>query len=72
MTYIRNSKTRTGRRNIVTKIEFEQLLDKAEQIEDKFFRLRASALLCVLRLTGKRRAEAATLKLNGVRAEHQY
>jgi len=72
LTFIRGSKLRIGRENIVTRLEFQQLLTRAAEIEDEFFRLRASALLCVLRLTGKRRGEAATLKVSDVRVEGQF
>lgn len=72
LTFIRGSKLRIGRENIVTRSEFQQLLDRAAEIEDEFFSLRASALLCVLRLTGKRRGEIATLKVSDVRVEGQF
>jgi len=57
VTNVRNSKLRENRQTVITDSEFEEALAKANQIKDEFFRLRASALLCLLRLTGKRREE---------------
>ena len=69
MTHVRNSKLRENRRTVITDKEFEEAMDKAERMKDEFFRLRALALLCILRLTGKRRTEVAMLRLDSFRVE---
>ncbi|NIN53211.1 MAG: tyrosine-type recombinase/integrase [Nitrososphaeria archaeon] len=69
MTYTRGSTLRTERETVVGPEEFQQMLDKAERIEDLFFSLRAKALLCVLRLTGKRRSSVAALKVSDVQVK---
>lgn len=45
------------------------MLGNAEKIENEFFRLRAKALFCVLRLTGKRRSEVAMLERDDFEVE---
>ena len=62
MTRVRGSKARIERKTVISDTEFQQILEKADRIEDRFFRLRAKALLCVLRLSGKRRGEIALLE----------
>ena len=61
MTRVRGSKARIERKTVISDTEFQQILEKAAEIKDKFFRLRAKALLCILRLSGKRRGEVAVL-----------
>jgi len=72
LTFIRNSKRRKARETVVTEPEFTDMLNKAEKIEDEFFSLRASALLCILRLTGKRRESVAQVKVNDVRVDEPF
>jgi len=69
MTHVRGSKLRTQRQTVITDNEFAEALNKAEEIKDEFFRLRASALLSILRLTGKRRTEIAILPLSNFKVE---
>jgi integrase len=69
VTRVRGSRARVNRRTVISSKEFQAMLNRAKQIKDKFFRLRAQALLCLLRLTGKRRAEVAMLRLNDFRVE---
>jgi len=69
MTNVRGSKLRENRQTVISDSEFEEAMNKAEQIKDKFFRLRALALLCLLRLTGKRRTELAMLRLDAFKVE---
>jgi len=69
MTHVRGLKLRTQRQTVITDKEFEEAMNRAEQIKDKFFRLRALALLCLLRLTGKRRGEVAILRLDNFKVE---
>lgn len=72
MTRVRLSKAREERTTVVGDEEFETILDKARKIENKFFRLRTLALLCVLRLTGKRRGEVASVKLIETKTENSF
>ena len=57
MTRVRNSEARVNRKTVISAEEFSEILETAELIADEFFRLRALAVLCLLRLTGKRREE---------------
>jgi len=68
MTFFRGSKLRTERQTVITGSEFEEALYRASRIEDKFLRLRASAVLCLLRLTGKRRTEITMLPVGNLKA----
>ena len=72
MTFVRGSKLRVERKTVITDSEFQQMLKRASEIKDEFFRLRALALLSILRLTGKRREEIAMLELDGVKVEAGY
>jgi len=72
LTFIRGSESRVNRKTVITNHEFQQLLNRANQIQDEFLRKRALALLCVLRLTGKRREEVARLELEDVKVEDAY
>jgi len=72
MTHVRGSKLRTQRQTVITDKEFEEAMNRAEQIKDKFFRLRALALLCLLRLTGKRRTEVAMLRLDSFKVKSGF
>ncbi len=72
MTHVRGSKLRTERQTVITDKEFEETMNKAEQIKNKFFRLRARALLCLLRLTGKRRTEVAMLRLDSFKVQDGF
>jgi ribosomal protein L40E len=47
-------------------------LETAELIKDEFFRLRAKAVLCLLRLTGKRREEIAKVQFDFVKIEYGF
>ena len=72
MTHVRNSKLRENRQTVITDTEFAEAMNKAEQIKGEFFRLRALALLCLLRLTGKRRGEVAMLHLDSFKVESGF
>ena len=69
MTNVRGSKLRENRQTVISDREFGEVMSKAESLKDKFFRLRALALLCILRLTGKRRTELAMLRLDAFKVE---
>ena len=70
MTFVRGM--RKERKTVVSEEEFREMLDKAEELKPEFFKLRAKALLCILRLTGKRRGEVAQLQLNDFKVEEGF
>ena len=70
MTFVRGM--RKERKTVVSEEEFREMLAKAEELKPEFFRLRAKALLCILRLTGKRRGEVAQLQLNDFKVEEGF
>jgi len=72
MTNVRNSILREQRQTVITESEFAEALYKAEQIPNEFLRLRACAVLCLLRLTGKRRGEIAMLPLDNFKVEKGF
>lgn len=53
-------------RSIIDQTEFNQVLEKAQQIEDTYYRLRASCLLVVFYKTGKRVSEIAKLLMSNI------
>lgn len=69
MTYVRGLEKRTNRKTVISDAEFQEMLRKAQQTVDNFLRLRSTALLCLLRLTGKRRSEMAIVETEGVKVE---
>lgn len=72
MTRVRNSEARVNRKTVISDAENNEMLERAELIEDEFFRLRALAVLCLLRLTGKRREEIAKVRLDFVKIEQGF
>jgi len=72
MTFVRGSPLRTERQKVITDEEFAEAMYNAEQIPNEFLRLRAKAVLCLLRLTGKRRGEIAMLPLQNFRVEKGF
>lgn len=72
MTFVRGDPERINRKTVITDEEFQELLNKADHIEEEFFRLRAKALLCVLRLTGKRQNEIASLEVSDFKVEEGF
>jgi integrase len=70
LTNVRGSKLRTQRETVITDVEFQAMLNRASQIKNEFMKLRACALLCLLRLVGKRREEIARLKLDSFKVEN--
>jgi len=69
MTFVRGSKLRTERQTVITDTEFEEATNKATEIKDTFLKFRASAILSILRLSGKRRTEIAMLALGNFKIE---
>jgi len=72
MTRVRGSELRTKRQTVVSDSEFLEAMNRAGRIKDVFLRLRALAVLCLLRLTGKRRGEVAILPLNNFKVEGSF
>lgn len=68
----KDEKFRLERTTVITPTEFQDMLDQANQIKDKFSRLRSLALLCLFRLTGKRRTEMAMLEIEGFKVENGF
>lgn len=66
MTWVRGSKDRTERTTVISDSEFNEALENAENLGSEYFRLRAKAVLSMLRLTGKRRGEIAQLPLDNL------
>ena len=72
MTRVRNSEARENRRTVISAEEFNEALNAVEMLKDEFLRLRALAVLCLLRLTGKRREEIAKIPLDFVKMENGF
>jgi integrase len=70
VTFIRG--LRKERKTVISEDEFREMLAKAEELKPEFFKLRAKALLCILRLTGKRRGEVAQLQLGDFKVESGF
>lgn len=49
---------------MISNREFQDMLARAGELPREYFRLRATALLCIFRRTGKRRSEVGSLELN--------
>jgi hypothetical protein len=69
VTNVRNSDSRENRQTMISESEFQKALDQANQVKNKFLRLRALAVLSLFRLTGKRRGELAVLPLENFKIE---
>lgn len=57
------------KRGVISENEFKKMLDRAGEIKNEFYRLRSLAILCILKRTGKRRGELASLKRENVKIE---
>ena len=57
MTRVRGNAFRENRETVIDDKELGKALEKANSIKDEYFRLRALAVLSLLRLCGKRRGE---------------
>lgn len=63
---------RMNRQTVIEDSEFSEAMNKADELKETFFRLRARAVLCLLRLTGKRRGELAMLPLDNFKVEGEF
>ena len=70
MTSVRGSAFRENRENVIDDNELNQALEKANAIPNEYFRLRAIAVLSLLRLSGKRRTEIAWIALKSFKVEN--
>jgi len=69
LTRVRNNIFRENRQTVIDNDELDKALDKAGAIDDKYFRLRALALISLLRLSGKRRTEISWIPLENFTVE---
>lgn len=70
MTRVRNNAFRESRETVIDDIEFGKALEKANAIENEYFRLRALAVLSMLCLCGKRRTEVSWIPLENFKIEN--
>lgn len=55
---------KVDRRNVLSDAEFNDMVGRAEKLDNEYFRARAKSLLGVFRRTGKRRQEVAWLEMS--------
>ena len=65
-------KYRADRTNVITDAELEEALRNAENIDNTYFRLRAKAVISLIRLSGKRRGEIAMIPLDNFKINKPY
>jgi hypothetical protein len=70
LTRVRNNAFRVGRETVIEDSELGKALDKARSIGNQYFRLRAQAVLSLLRLSGKRRTEISWIPLENFKVEN--
>ena len=70
MTRVRNNAFRESRETVIDDSELGRALDHANTIDNEYFRLRALAVLSLLRLSGKRRTEIAWIPLENFKVEN--
>lgn len=58
-----------SKRGIITPAETDLILNNCDKISDPYFRLRAKALVCLLKKFGKRRSEIARLSITDLNIE---
>ncbi len=67
---MRNNAFRESRETVIEDDELNKALDQANGIENEYFRLRALAVLSLLRLSGKRRTEISWIPLENFKVEN--
>jgi len=70
LTRVRNSDFRENRETVIKDEELGKALDQANSIGNEYFRLRALAVLSLLRLSGKRRTEISWIPLENFKVEN--
>ena len=72
MTFVRGNILRTDRTGVIKPTELGEAIENARQLQDIYFQLRAVAVLSLLRLSGKRRAEIAIIPLENFVVTEKY
>ncbi len=72
ITRVRNNEFRENRETVIDDQEFELALAKANSFKDEYFCLRATAVLSLLRLCGKRRAEISWIPLDNFEVKDDF
>jgi ribosomal protein L40E len=67
---VRNSVSRENRETVIDDNELNRALNQANAIKIDYFRLRALAVLSLLRLSGKRRTEISWVQLENFKVEN--
>jgi hypothetical protein len=67
---VRNNAFRESRETVIDDNELGKALGQANMIDNEYFRLRAVAVLSLLRLSGKRRTEIAWIPLENFKVEN--
>jgi integrase len=62
---------RVDRKTVLSQKEIDNMLTKADKLENKYFALRAKAIVSLGR-TGKRRAEVANLEISDLKVEENF
>jgi hypothetical protein len=70
LTRVRNNAFRESRESVIEDEELSKALDQANSINNEYFRLRALAVLSLLRLSGKRRTEISWIPLENFKVEN--
>jgi ribosomal protein L40E len=70
LTRVRNNAFRENRETVIENDELGKALDRAKSIDNEYFRLRALAVLSLLRLSGKRRTEISWIPLENFKVEN--
>jgi site-specific recombinase XerD len=70
LTRVRNNAFRESRETVIEDNELNRALDQANGINNEYFRLRALAVLSLLRLSGKRRTEISWIPLENFKVEN--
>jgi hypothetical protein len=70
LTRVRNNAFRESRETVIDDNELGKALSQAEAIDNEYFRLRALAVLSLLRLSGKRRTEISWIPLENFKIDN--
>jgi len=70
LTRVRTMPSGKAREIVIDDGELNKALDKANTIDNKYFRLRAIAVLSLLRLSGKRRSEIVWIPIENFKVEN--
>ena len=59
-------------REPLSSIEIQEMINKADQIKNEYFRLRVKALVSLLKKFGKRKAEINSLRISDLKTENGF